>query len=235
MNISATNCTPIRPKASFGNNSENEYKKVLETTDELNDKFVNSQNVKKPIAAIASIALAGVIAFASGKRIANIVQVAFKKSPEVLQTGLKKGAAAVEAFAGKLQSVDPEKKLIKEGSKLADKKLGTMLNKISIGAIANKVGAAVEKTEGVARKAYDKVAYMGLKEGGDKAAKAMENLFGIGAVATIVPGVLKRDANDDGVADILQRGQNAYTGSQTKFAGAIDKANTFAEIVDSLT
>ena len=236
MNISAVSCSPIKPKASFGQvEDKTNYEQVTKVTEAMNDELVQSKNIKKPLAAALSIGLAVALAYASGKRIAGIVSHIFKKAPETLESFFKKGAQLTEGLAGKLKTVNPDKKIVGEGSKLAGKKLGNLLNKVKIGKIENTVGSLLEKAEGTAKKVYKKIAYAGLQEGGNKAAKAMENIFGWGAVGTVVPTVLKKDANEDGVSDILQRGQNAYTGTQSKFAGAIDKANGLADLVDLLT
>ena len=234
MNVSSINATPIKPQ-SFGKvENDPKYDYVLETTDQINEKFVNSSSLKKPIAAAASIALATAVAFVSGKRIASLVEHVFKKAPEVLEAGLKKGAGAVKSAATSLKGISPEKTILSENSKLAGKKLGNLINGIKIGKAGNILGDGLEKVHEFGKKVYTKIATHGLKDGGNKAANAFENLFGLGAVTTILPGLLKRDTNGDGVSDILQRSQNVYTGTQTRFAGAVDKASTFADIIETL-
>ena len=55
MNISATNCTPIKPQASFkgdNNFSDKEFDKLMEISDKFNDEYVHSDNIKKPLAII---------------------------------------------------------------------------------------------------------------------------------------------------------------------------------------
>ncbi len=234
MNVSAISATPIKPQ-SFGKVEDDPiYTRVLETTDELNDKYVNSSSLKKPLAAALSIALAGAVAFVSGKRIASVVEHVFKKAPAVVEAGLKKGAKAVSGAATSLKGISPDKTILSENSKLAGKKLGKLINKIKIGKAGNFAGNVLDKVQEFGKKVYNRIATQGLKEGGNKAANAFENLFGIGAVSTILPGLLKRDTNGDGVSDILQRSQNVYTGTQTRFAGAVDKASTFADIIETL-
>ena len=44
-----------------------------------------------------------------------------------------------------------------------------------------------------------------------------------------------KDSNGDGVKDILQKGQNAYTGTTAKMDSTLEKVGFVAELVDALT
>jgi len=208
MSISAVNCTPIKPQVSFGKDdySDREFMALQKLTDDLNDTFVNSDDIKKPAAIAASIALAGVVAFVSGQKIASVVTRVAPKLPETIQGGLRKGANFVKNQAVKLQSEAPSTKLDKA---------------------KNVAGKAIGKAECVARDLYKKVAT------GD-AVSTFKNAVGLGAVATVVPTVCSKDNDGDGVSDIMQKGTNAYTGTKTRFGAILENTSKFAELVEIL-
>ena len=49
------------------------------------------------------------------------------------------------------------------------------------------------------------------------------------------PALLKKDGNEDGVADIMQKSQNVYAQSSQKIDKITDKANVIAEIAQLLS
>lgn len=241
MNVSAINCTPIKPQVSFGN-TENEEKlndeeklsdeakleKFNQFADSVNDEFVNSSSVKKPIAAVVSVLLAGLIAYAGGKRIAQIAINGGEKLhlnlPEMLDKSLRRVSNTVKQAATSLKNENPVSKPEK---------------------IKNTISKALTYVDQRARKLYRNVAYNGLKIAEDvvdekakiaaKQACAFANLGGIAGIATAFPAVAVKDSNNDGVSDILQRGQNAYTGAKTKMGQVMEKAGKISELVDLLT
>ena len=218
MDVSAVNCTPIKPQGSFGNDEDTNYAQVLRITKDLNDEFVHSDEIKKPLAAMASIGLAGLLAFAGGKKIGSIISSLSKnRLPQAFEGALKNGSKAVKDTAAKLVKENPSTKLEKA---------------------KNIAGKVIGKTEELARKGYKKLAYAGIPNeatAADKATSAFKNIAGWAGVATIFPGICSRDTDDDGVNDILQKGQNAYTGTETKFNKYMHNTSVLADLVETLT
>ncbi len=216
MNISATNCTPIKPEASFKGNfyeTSSDYDRVLRVTNQLNDEFVESDDIKKPFAAAASIGLAGLLAFASGKKLASIFTTYAKKAPVAMEGLLKQGSKSAQDFATSLINENPDK-----------------LSKVK-----NVAGKAIGQVEKLARNGYKKLVYSGIPESAnvqERATKAFQNAAGWVGLATVFPAICGRDANDDGVSDILQKGQNAYTGTKTKFGKAFEETSKIAELAE---
>lgn len=224
MNISATNCTPIKPQASFkgdNNFSDKEFDKLMEVSDKFNDEYVHSDNIKKPLAIIGSVALATLTAFVFGSKIVGFARRAYPKltnpdDAKYFENYIKKGAEKVKKFATDLQS--------NEGGKFSK--------------VKNMIGKGIEKAEDLTKTAYKKITNIGtknLQNPGDIAAKKLENLGGAAAVATMVPGALNSDSDGDGVSDLCQRGVNAYTGTKTQINNTIEKANVLGDLIDALT
>lgn len=65
MNVSSINCTPIKPKVSFGNQQEN-YEKALEIAKNLSDEYVRSDDIKNPFQVMLSVATAAGKSFLQG-------------------------------------------------------------------------------------------------------------------------------------------------------------------------
>ena len=226
MNISAINCTPIKPQASFKGErnlkfEDREFDSFMELSDKLDGEFVHSDNIKKPIAVVASIGLAGLTAFVFGGKIVGLARRAFPEltnpeSTKYFENYIKKGADKVKSFATNLQESTGKGEKFK---KFAGKK--------------------IEQAEDLAKSAYKKITNIGLKNvpqnEGDIAAKKLENLGGAVSTAFFVPNALKADANEDGVADISQRGQNAYTGTKQEINRSVEKFNVIGDLVDILT
>ena len=100
------------------------------------------------------------------------------------------------------------------------------------------VGKTVTGAVNYGKSLYRKIAYSGVADDATAAvrqAKAFANLGGIAGIATAFPAVVAKDSNNDGVSDILQTGQNAYTGAKTKMGQVMEEAGKFSELVDLLT
>lgn len=167
---------------------------VKKKTDAAFDTLVNADNIKKPIAVAASLALAGILSFSTGKYIGSLVSKVFKKLPQTLNIGLKTVSNKMQDMSGNL--------IAKEGGKLSKP--------------LNFVGNAVKKAEVFARDAYKKIANSGLKPDADDVAKvqnAFNNIVGATVAASTVLSLNKVDNNEDGAADISQMRVNAYTGA----------------------
>lgn len=75
MNVSAVNCTPIKPQASFGHDPElkkdkeirrEDYDQALTIIDKLSDEYVKSDDIKNPFQVVLSVVAAGGKSFMKG-------------------------------------------------------------------------------------------------------------------------------------------------------------------------
>ena len=89
-----------------------------------------------------------------------------------------------------------------------------------------------------AKKGYKKVVNIGVEKLDDPVKigeKKLQNFVGALTAAVMLPKVCKADANKDGIADISQRGQNAYTGARTIIKDSIQRSNVVGDLLDLLT
>ncbi len=229
MNISAVNCTPIKPQ-TFGNNITEEtekYNQIEKFTDGIMDEFVASEEtdkksfIKKPIAAAASVGLAALLAYASGRlaanKLAEVLKTVHVDLPGVMDNSLRKVSGKMKDTAAKLLSENPATKSAK---------------------VKNVLSKAISGSESIANKAYKKIAYTKVLSG-DTAeiirTKAFGNIGGVLGVSTILPTVCSKDNDENGVADILQLGQNAYTGTRTKMTDLLNNVGKMGDLVTLLT
>ena len=261
MNISATNCTPIKPQ-SF-KSVETNYRQLHTASQKLSGECVDSNDIKKPLAIATSfaalvglgIAKGRVAAIASsslfetvqnliakykgkGQEIASEVagdvkDVASKAADEaketvknaklgvVVENGLKKAATFAKENIGKLRTVAEEGKELTKFQK-----------------IKNAAADVLDFVVDFAKKAYKKIAYSNIDEkvvGDERAKEAFENVAGAAGAAVVVPEVLSRDADGDGVKDILQKSQNAYTKAEERFGHLSENISAFGEFVGLFT
>ena len=212
MSIPAVNCSPIKPQVTFGKANGENYKEVVQLTDKLNDEFVNSDQIKKPVAAFASIALAALVAYVGGSKIASVITKMVPKAPGAVTNGIDRAGKAISEAATNLQKDAPGK----------------------LGKIKNVTGKVLQKAGNVAKLGYDKIGG-NIENAAEKSSTVFQNIFGVGAMATVLPGLFSKDSDKNGVSDILEKGQNAYTGTKTGVAGALEKTSQFAELIDLLT
>ena len=250
MNISAVKATPIKPQSFKG--IEQNYKQLHSFSNELQANSVESDDIKKPLAIAASLAALVTMSYVNGKASAKAGSAIFeliqdsinkikskgqevvnevkddakqavKKSNlgEVVETGLKKAAAFVSENTAKLRtSAEDAVKLTKSQ------------------VVKNKIADAIDFVLDLAKSIYKKIAYSNIPAdvvGAQRAEDAFENVAGAVSVATVVPEILSRDADGDGVKDILQKSQNAYTRSEEKFGKLSKDINAVGEIVQILT
>ena len=196
MSISAINCTPIKPNVSFNGKDDDNYALLSEKTEQV-DEFIQSHEIKTPIAAAASVVLAAILAFASGKRIGALISSKFaKNAPEVMDKAIAKGSKYVNSAKDKLLNAS--------GGNIAK--------------VKNFAGKVIGKASELGSKGYAKLQTIGLPKDATVAqmkANGFNNIAGCAALATVFPSVISRDSNHDGVSDILEKGQNAYTGQTT--------------------
>ena len=206
MSISAINCTPIKPQASFGSaQGVDEAQKVLELSKQLNDSFASGTRCngdcdeekvtnKNPIQTTISVLGACATMFALGKGAGKGVVALAKKVPasakeNILNTG-KKAVSVISEQVAKLPK---------------NEKVSTILS--------NTVGKAFNRAKDVVMKNPE---------------KSFTTAAGVLAASTLVPAITTADGNKDGVADIAQNNINAY-------ASAFKKAEIFADIVGAVS
>lgn len=212
MNVSAVNCTPIKPQVAFGNEKELDYNNIKTVTDKVNDEFCNSSNIKKPLAAVSSVLIAALLTFTGGKKVGTMLaNVSKNKLPNLMKKGVYSLSVGAKKLSSNLKNDLPTK----------------------AGKLKNMASSALKKSSNGILTGYKKLA--GNVKGQEGAVKAFEKMTGIVALSSVFPSVLAKDNNEDGVKDILQRGQNAYTGSSKKMDGILEKTSVVADLIDALS
>lgn len=194
MNVSAINCTPIKPKVSFGNDAQSDYSKMAQQAEAIKDEYVNADRLKSPAGVVASVAACGLKAFASGAVLASLFAGIAKGAPTKLQGALKKGSQGIRNFAAGLGDDAAKHARIKKP-----------------------IGKAIAKAEEVVRNAYKKVINPNTTQIVDGMAddvvnainsqntRALQKLVGLGTVGAVVPAATKISNDGDDVPDMLQR------------------------------
>ena len=248
MNISAINCTPIKPKVSFGDVEHKNFdaEKLHDMATDLNERSVDSKDIKKPIAVVASLAALAGIAYGGGKKIATGANVIYEKVAAAAKPAIKETADDV-AQAAKNTNLGV---VLEDGLKKASSIASQAISKVRVPAseeitvltksqhLRNKSADILEKGLNIAKNAYKKVAYSGIADdivGAARSQAALENVAGVIGLATVVPEIVARDANDDGVNDIMQKSQNAYTSKEEQIKAAADNLGAVSDIVQMFT
>ena len=211
MNISAVNCTPIKPQ-SFGNcessintkealASNNQAiigaQKALDLTKSYSDTYnPSSQQTenedavqkKNPLQIAISVAGAFCAMFLLGRSSAQLAMSVVKKIPQ----------AAKEKLSGFVSSKAPKINIPKPS--INNEKFSKVVN------------AATKHVSSFAQKCKANP----------------ENVAGAIATLSLAPALVKVDGNNDGVADIAQKNVNAYS-------SFVKSAGVFSEIIDLLS
>lgn len=213
MNISAVNCTPIKPQAFGNQEGADEAQKVLELSKQLNDSFKkegqDEEEVtsKNPLATAASVAGACLAMFALGRSAGKGAVALAKKIPAGAKDNVVKYATQAKTFVTEKASK----------IKMPKVKINLPKNEKVAGFFKNTVGKAatttIEKT---------KTAFNANPE------KFVKNTAGIIAASTLAPAIIKADGNKDGIADIAQNNVNAYR-------NAMHSVEIFSEIANALS
>lgn len=248
MNISAIKCTPIKPQVSFrSDESKFDAQALHDMASDLNEKAVDSKDIKKPLAIVASLAALAGIAYGGGKKVAAGANVIYEKVAAAAKPAVKEAADDVAEAARKANLGVVIEDGLKKASSIAANgisKLRTVpVGEVTVHAskkdmIRNTVADVLEKGLNVAKTAYKKVAYSGIPANADATAKAQaafENVAGAIGLATVVPEIISRDADGDGVKDIVQKSQNAYTSTEDKVKNATENMGTVTNILQMLT
>ncbi len=246
MSISDVNCTPIKPQVSFKGdddsastivlvNSSKDLSNVVNKSDKIYDEYVNNKNVKKPIAAIVSVAMAAILSLAAGKAAASKVAQVSECAASAVSKGLKLNKPI------NLNLPEMWEKLLKltsKGMKKASENLVKENPASKLEKFKNISGKAIELSEKGLKAAYKKVAYSGIKATDDiaiKQTKAFVNMGGLAGLAVFFPTFCKKDKNEDGVSDIMQTNINAYTGTRSSVDKFFEKAGKFEKIIEMFT
>jgi|GEM_PF-6030257 len=218
MNVSAVNCTPIRPKASsFGSYERDRYDEVNNLTERLNDKIVKADDLKNPIAVGASIALAMLVSYGGAKGAVSLISKKLPAAGVYIESGLKKAAGALKSGADSLIKSAPDSKF----------------SKIKI-----RTGKILGGAENFVRSAYKKIAYSGIPKEAvnpERAGIAFANAAGAASALGSAAVICTADRDGDGVKDIMQKSQNVYTGAKTKYGNAMDTIGLFSEIIQTIS
>ena len=186
MNVSAINCSPIKPQVSFGApEGVDEANKVLTLSKELSDSFKKEDSegneIKNPIHTAFSVLTAAMAMFALGKGMGKAAVIGAKKIPAGAKQAVVENATKAKGFFSKLADKLPK-----------NEKVATFFNK-TVGKAANAVKTSVAK-------AVEK----------NGAEKVFTTAAGVVAASTLVPKIASADANGDGISDIAQKNVNAY-------------------------
>ncbi len=246
MSISAINCTPIKPQVSFkGERYEHRHSQFEECP--ACDSKVKGKDVKDPVAVIASLAALAGLAYGGAKGSAVGVSRLYNTVAEAVNKNAKKVAGEASE---KAKTITPELGvLFNKGlgyvSEGADKLVGLVKKGIADDAkeltktqkarvfVSNKLAQGVD----LVKKGYNKVAYFNVADdvvGAARAQAGFENVAGAIGLASVVPEIVGRDANDDGVKDIMQKSQIAYTNREDKIAKTTADINSLGGVVSTV-
>jgi len=174
---------------------------------DLAKKLVDSEDMKKPAEAAVAIGYAGVKTFVKGASTAWAIDGLFKNKPsKLLESGLKWLSKGAKNASATL--------LTSEGKKFSQ--------------VANVAGQLLDKTESFAKQAYKTISK-------SSPVKGLYMIFGTLSLLTFFPALLKKDGNEDGVADIMQKSQNVYAQNTQKLDKLQEKASVAAELVQLLS
>lgn len=170
-------------------------------------KLVDGEDIKNPAEAAVAIGYAGAKTFTKGAVAAWTIDGLFNnKISELFERGLKGLSKGAKSLSSTLLS--------NEGKRFSQ--------------VANLAGDLLEKAEVAAKQAYKTVSK-------SNPAKGLAVAFGALSLSTFFPALLKKDGNEDGVADIMQKSQNVYAESSQRFDKLQEKASVAAEIMQLLS
>lgn len=228
MNVSAVNCTPIKPSVSFGNESKDfDYAQAARQAEAIKDEYVSADRLKSPAGVVASVAACGLKAFASGAVLASLFAGIAKGAPTKLQGALKKGSQGIRKVAADLSD-----------------------DAVKHAKVKKPIGKAISKVEQIARNAYKKVIKPDVREVADDLAddvanklkkeinenntNALRRIGGIITTAAVLPAATTISNDGDEVPDMLQKveaGTSKVVGSTDRAAGDIIALTHLAELV----
>ncbi|MCD7780136.1 MAG: hypothetical protein LUH05_05640 [Candidatus Gastranaerophilales bacterium] len=190
-------------------------------TIQLCDSYLNNakkDDLKSPLMIAGSVAASILATYATGKIAASRLTVIpfMEKVPVAVEEKLKSASGNIQNYAKKLISDSPE---------------GTV-NKLK-----NAAGKTMKNLEKAARTGYKKIAYVNTEnvKNPERARRAFTNVSGTVAVASLVPKILSSDHNEDGIKDVAQKSQNAYTGRRNDIYNTVNNLTMFGELIEAFT
>ena len=187
MNISAINCTPIKPQViTFKSNadfSEKDYEEIEKMADDIQTKYVDSSTIKNPLAIVATIGIAAALGFFGGKRVAGPVKEFTNKFLSNPQKPIDITNPNCEKYFEK--PLKNFSKKIRETATSLQEKEGVRFH-----GFKKTVGIILEKVEESSRSIYKKITNMGITDNlsyAEKGAKKFNNIAGAGGVFDFVP------------------------------------------------
>lgn len=193
MNVSAVNCTPIKPQVSFGQDQDfSDAQRVLDMSKELSDSFAKEDGQKSKLQTIASIGGALATTCILGRAMAG------KLIDAGVHTKLASFGKTVLAKAKDIKAPNfvknvkfPEK--VQKGiAKIAENPK-----------VKNTAAVVVDKATKLKSSAQTYIAEHG-------AEKIIKDTAGLASMAVFGTQIAKVDGNGDGIADIAQKNVNAY-------------------------
>lgn len=150
----------------------------------------------------------------------------------ILYAGIKsfvKGAGAVAAIDKffKQKPTTHIENFLKKGSEVIKNASDNLSAKEGSKAL-NRLGKILGDSREILASTYKKISH-------GSSTRAIGVCAGILSVAALLPPILKRDKNNDGIADIMQRSQNVYRANTEKIDSFAEKAKIVAEISEILT
>lgn len=198
MNISAINCTPIKPQAqtSFKSDRTLTQEDCLDLIKQIGDDSMPEKKGK--IATLISIATAVAVTFFGAKFLANkAFEILPKDAASKIYGAMRNGANKTKAKLGEFAASDSSFKKF--------------------------VGEKGGKVEDGARKVFNKI-----KGDKDDPKEILKTLFGLGSMVTVAPKVATVDGNEDGTPDIAQSKVNAYKNALKSVEGISDIMEAFS-------
>ncbi len=196
--------------------SEDSYK-AERLCEQYLDK-AKKEDLKSPLVIAGSVAASILATYAVGKRAGSMITAipAMKNVPVAIEENLKTASKKVQNYAAKL---------------ISDVSEGT------ISKVKNIAGKTIKGAEKAARTGYKKIAYYNTENviNPERARRAFTNAAGAVAAASVVPQILTKDNNEDGIKDIVQKSQNAYTGRSNDIGRTVNDLTMIGELITALT
>ena len=237
MQIGAINSTSFKnyyePDAEFLDNFHEDPYDYHKDTDRfekaatLTQKLVDSDDEKGILANTATFLGICTSSVAKGAGVfAGLDRLTGDRLSAKFEEGLKKGSSKIQEAVDTLKA--------SEGKKISR--------------VANATGRILEKIEGTAKEAYKNISTVTKKVANEavdsnvakkikvhSAQKGFAMAGGIAALLTFGLGLLRKDANNDGIADFRQKSQSVYDKNSIAMDRLSEKASTLVEIVQLVT
>ena len=204
-NISNQNIT----RQSFKGSETNIYQETSGKVKDITDKYIGKDQIKSPGQIVLSMGLIALKTFVCGAGAAALLATLSKSAPSKTIKALKTASNEIIGFSKKV--IDNPTTKLQKATNFVKKSAGTV--------------------EEVARNVYKKVICHGFEAIPENATtevvekivknnefKAFTNLGGTAAVASLAPSIIKKDENEDGVLDIVQKAQKRSEQLDNKFS-----------------